>query len=83
LEDQLRNILDDAGGLLKPAASLSPRDDLFAAGLTSFKTVGVMLAIEEEFDVVSPDQLLTRATFSSIAALTAAIESIRGDADAA
>lgn len=83
MEDKLRAILDEAGGLLKPASSLSPRDDLFAAGLTSFKTVGVMLAIEEDFDVVFPDQLLTRATFSSIASLAAAIESIRGSADAA
>ena len=83
MEQQLRMILDDVGGLSVPAGSLSPRDDLFAAGLTSFKTVGVMLAIEDEFDVAVPDSLLVRATFSSIASLAAAIASINGAANAA
>lgn len=83
MDHRLRMILDETAGLLKPAASLSPRDDLFAVGLTSFKTVGVMLAIEEEFDLVFPDELLTRATFSSIAGLTAAITGIQGHANAA
>lgn len=77
MEEQLRKILDEVGGLKSPAASLSSRDDLFAAGLTSFATVGVMLAIEEEFGVSFPDSLLTRSTFVSMDALSDAIRSLQ------
>lgn len=83
MEQQLRTILDEVGGLSKPAATLGPRDDLFAAGLTSFATVGVMLAIEDEFGVAFPDSLLVRATFQSIASLGTAITSLGVQAHAA
>lgn len=83
MEHQLRAILDEVGGLQKPAAALAPRDDLFAAGLTSFATVGVMLAIEDEFGVAFPDELLVRATFRSIDSLSAAIAGLSEDARAA
>lgn len=73
MEQQLRTILAEVGGLKRPVEGLSLNDDLFAAGLTSFATVGVMLAIEDAFDVAIPDALLTRATFRSIASLQAAI----------
>lgn len=82
MERELRAILKEVGGLSKSADSLGVKDDLFAAGLTSFATVGVMLAIEEEFDVAFPDSLLVRSTFTSIASLSAAVESLRGDAHA-
>lgn len=83
MEEQLRAILDEVGGLSKPASDLAPRDDLFAAGLTSFATVGVMLAIEDEFDVAFPDALLVRSTFQSIAALSAAITGLGAQTRAA
>jgi acyl carrier protein len=82
LEKQLRNILDEVGGLSVKADTLGLRDDLFAAGLTSFATVGVMLAIEEEFDVAFPDSLLVRNTFSSIASLLSAVSGIQAGARA-
>jgi acyl carrier protein len=83
LEQQLRTILDEVGGLRKPAETLGLRDDLFAAGLTSFATVGVMLAIEDEFGVAFPDELLVRATFRSIESLSGAIAGLSGEARAA
>lgn len=83
LEATIRAILDDVGGLVRPVESLSTRDDLFVAGLTSFATVGVMLAIEDEFDVAFPDALLVRSTFVSIDALQAAIASVQDSARAA
>ncbi|MGP7796753.1 acyl carrier protein [Sphingomonas sp. CLY1604] len=83
MEATIRAILDEVGGLVRPAGSLSTRDDLFVAGLTSFATVGVMLAIEDEFDVAFPDSLLVRSTFVSIDALMAAITSVKGEAHAA
>lgn len=83
MDQQLRTILDEVGGLSRPAAALGPNDDLFVAGLTSFATVGVMLAIEDEFDVAFPDALLVRATFRSMATLGAAIAGLQGHARAA
>jgi len=83
VENQLRTILDEVGGLKKPAASLGVNDDLFAAGLTSFATVGVMLAIEDDFDVSFPDALLVRETFRSIASLARAVSSLKDSAHAA
>ena len=80
METQLRSLLNEFGGLSVHAHSLSASDDLFAAGLTSFATVGVMLAIEEEFGVAFPDALLVRATFSSIESLAKAIHGIQANA---
>lgn len=80
LNQQLRTILDEVGGLSRPASTLDLDDDLFAAGLTSFSTIGLMLAIEDEYDIVIPDTLLVRATFRSIAALGGVIVSLQGHA---
>lgn len=83
MDQQLRTILDDVGGLSRPAAGLGINDDLFVAGLTSFATVGVMLAIEDTFDLAFPDALLVRATFRSMASLRDAILSLQDHARAA
>jgi N-acetylglucosaminyldiphosphoundecaprenol N-acetyl-beta-D-mannosaminyltransferase len=83
VKDQIRAILDEVGGLACPAVDVGDRDDLFVKGLSSFATVGVMLAIEEEFDVSFPDSLLVRATFTSVDALAAAIASLKGQSVAA
>jgi acyl carrier protein len=78
----VREILGEVGGLGTPADRLSDDADLFAAGLTSFATVNVMLAIEERFDLEFPDRLLRRDSFRSIAALAAVIEQLRAEAAA-
>ena len=54
-EDKLREILRDHGKLAVDAMTLAPDADLFAAGLTSFATIQVMLAIEDAFGVEIPD----------------------------
>lgn len=78
----VREILSEVGGLRVPAETLQPDDDLFAAGLTSFATVGVMLALEERFDVSFPDSLLKRSTFANVRALEDAVVSLGGTLDA-
>ena len=47
--------------------------DLFSAGLDSLAVVNIMLAIEDMFEVEFRDDLLNRASFSSIAALENAV----------
>lgn len=83
MKDQIRAILDEVGGLACPASDVGDRDDLFVKGLSSFATVGVMLAIEDEFEVSFPDSLLVRATFTSIDALATAIAGLKGQTLAA
>jgi acyl carrier protein len=82
MENDIRDILNEVGKLSEPADKLGNEADLFAAGLTSFATVNVMLAIEEQFDVEFPDRLLRRESFRSIAALTRVVAEIKSGAAA-
>ncbi len=76
MEEVVREILRVRGDLAVPVDSLGAEDNLFDAGLSSFATVEVMLALEERLGTTLPESMLTRATFSSIAALTRAAESL-------
>ena len=69
--------LDDDGAGLTDAHT-----DLWAAGMSSLHSVSVMMAVEEEFGVEFPETMLTRATFSSVAAITRAVRSLGGEAAA-
>jgi acyl carrier protein len=74
--ERIRAILSKHGKLSQDAAALSADADLYAAGMTSHASVNVMLALEGEFDVEFPDHLLTRAVFSSVAAIHSAVEEL-------
>ena len=52
---------------------LSENADLYDAGMTSHASVNLMLALENEFDVEFPDELLTRSVFSSIESIKRAL----------
>jgi acyl carrier protein len=69
----IRSVLAECGGLAVDAGTLAVTDDLYAAGLTSHGCVGLMLGLEEEFDVEFPEKLLNRRTFESIAAIRDAV----------
>ena len=69
----IRAILAGSGWLAADAATLSDKDDLYAAGLTSHGSVNLMLALEERYGVEFPDHLLRRRTFESIDAIRAAV----------
>ena len=72
----IRNILSAHGRLPVDVATLADDQDLYAAGLTSFSAVQVMLGLEEAFDVEFPERMLNRKTFSSVAAIAACIGEI-------
>ena len=73
MDDTIREVLAAHGRLAVDASSLDRDANLYEAGLTSHASVTVMLALEDAFDVEFPDRLLTKATFSSIAAIEAAL----------
>jgi acyl carrier protein len=76
MRQRIRQVLETHGRL--PVASEAIADDanLYAAGMTSHASVNVMLALEEEFDVEFPDEMLTRSAFESIDAIAGALETM-------
>lgn len=79
MKAKIRALLERLGEV-RGAGALRDDADLHAAGLSSYGTVELMVAIEEEFGVEFPDKLLTRATFGNVEALAAAVSSLVGDA---
>jgi acyl carrier protein len=75
---RIRTILSNHGRLGRDAMQLAEHDDLYAAGMTSLASVNVMLALENEFSVEFPDQMLNRSMFMSIAAIGAALKKAAG-----
>ncbi len=78
-EDKVREVLTEQGKLPGNVAELGIDDDLYQAGLTSHASVNVMLAIEDEFDIEFPDEMLKKSTFASIAAIDAAVQQIQSE----
>jgi len=60
-----RDVIAQHGSLSVDANTLDPETDLYNAGLTSLATVGVMLALEDRFNVEFPEAMLRRKTFES------------------
>ena len=73
MQDRIREILGNVAPLAVALDKVSDHDDLYDAGLTSFASVQLMLALESTFDVEFPEAMLTRRTFSSIAAIANSI----------
>lgn len=75
-ESKIRAILKEHGRLAKDVDTLDDNADLYQAGMTSHASVNVMLALEGEFDVEFPDEMLKRSSFESIAAITSVVDSL-------
>lgn len=75
-ENRIRTILKAHGRLAKDIDTLDANADLYQAGMTSHASVNVMLALESEFDVEFPDEMLKRSVFESIVAIASAVESL-------
>lgn len=76
MNETIRNLLTKLGGLPVTVDSLADDADLYAAGLSSFASVQLMLGIEEAFDIEFPDNLLNRKSFASIAAIEKTVATI-------
>lgn len=76
MNETIRELLAKVGNMPVPVADLADDADLYAAGLSSFASVQLMLAIEENFDIEFPDHLLNRKSFASIAAVKQTVDQI-------
>jgi acyl carrier protein len=50
--------------------------DLYELGLTSHASVNVMLALEDEFDIEFPDEVLKKSTFASVRNIEQVVEGL-------
>lgn len=73
VDQTLRDLVAQHGGLQTPIDRLGDEDDLYAAGMTSFATVQLMLALEEAFDVEFPEERLNAKTFATIGSIRSAL----------
>jgi acyl carrier protein len=76
MNETIRGLLGKFGGLPLAVDQIVDDADLYAAGLSSFASVQLMLGIEDAFDIEFPDNLLNRKSFSSIAAIEKTVDMI-------
>jgi len=56
--------------------NLTDSTDLYRAGMTSFSSVALMIALENEFGLEFPDNMLNRTVFESIDSIAEAVGSL-------
>ena len=76
MNETIRELLTRVGGLPVAVTELEDGADLYAAGLSSFASVQLMLGLEEAFDIEFPDSLLNRKSFASISAIEQTVAQI-------
>lgn len=79
MNETIRTLLAKLGGLPVSVETVADDADLYAAGLSSFASVQLMLGLEEAFDIEFPDHMLNRKSFASIGAIEATVKSIIED----
>lgn len=74
--EKIRELIDQHAGLPPGAQEITDDTDLYRAGMKSFASVQLMLALEEAFDIEFPEEMLNRATFRSASAIGQAVEQL-------
>jgi acyl carrier protein len=83
MNSTIREILSKFGQLPVPIDTIADESDLYAAGLSSFASVQLMLGIEDAFDIEFPDNMLNRKSFASIKAIEDTVKTILDGKEAA
>jgi len=73
----IRSLIDRELRLALPAAEIAPRADLYALGLTPYGAICLLLAVEREFSIELPREMLRRETARSIEAILEAVQAVR------
>jgi acyl carrier protein len=76
-ERRIREVIVRQGSVAG-AATLGLDRDLYEAGMTSFASVQLVLALEETFDVEFPEQMLNRRNLASIQTIKDSIIEVLG-----
>ena len=81
--ETIRFLVAQNGRLPVAIERLRDDQDLYAAGLTSFAAVQLMLAIEDHFDVEFPEAMLNRRSFASVDAIAGCLHQLGAQSKAA
>lgn len=73
---RVQQVVANYAELNADASAISPEEDLFARGMSSRASVGVMLGLESEFDIEFPDSMLRRDVFESVSSISQAVSSL-------
>jgi acyl carrier protein len=77
MKEKIQKIVKDNAGLGARFEDVDYSTDLYRAGMTSYASVVLMIALENEFGLEFPDAMLSRGVFESIDAIANAIESLQ------
>lgn len=75
-KQRVQKIVKENAGIGPAFENVGSSTDLYQAGMTSYASVALMIALENEFDIEFPDGMLSRSVFQSIDSITAAIDSL-------
>ena len=64
-------------GIVSAYEKIVSSTDLYQAGMTSYASVALMIAVENEFELEFPDAMLSRNVFESIDSIANAIENLQ------
>lgn len=76
IQDRIRDVLAAHGHMPVDAREVDDHADLYKLGLTSHASVDVMLALEDEFDIEFPDEVLKKSTFASLRNIEQVVEGL-------
>lgn len=74
--EKIRELISLHAGIPHGADEINDDTDLYRAGMKSFASVQLMLALEEAFEIEFPEEMLNRATFRSAAAIGSAVQQL-------
>ncbi|MER5937200.1 MULTISPECIES: phosphopantetheine-binding protein [unclassified Streptomyces] len=78
--DIVRKLIDQQLNLSGHGFELKHDDNLWDMGMTSLTCLGLMLSIEDTFDVELPEDALKESTFRSVDTITAAVDGVLSSA---
>ncbi len=74
--DKIKELVVAHAGLPGDGSELGEDTDLYRAGMKSFASVQLMLALEEAFEIEFPEEMLNRATFRTIGSIAHAVTTL-------
>jgi acyl carrier protein len=74
MKTKIREVVKKHAGV--ELANVQDSTDLYRAGMTSYASVALMIALENEFGVEFPEHMLSRTVFESIDSIAHAIDSL-------
>jgi acyl carrier protein len=77
IEETVRKVINEQLNFSRDGSELALDDSLWDMGMTSLTCLGLMLNIEDAFDIELPEAALTESTFFSISSIVAAVEGVR------